>query len=206
MVFSAVGLIVLAFPFSAVFESDFDITRKMAFVVIAYLVGLVPFSLLFLIQRTFYSLGDTRSPFFLQVLQSVLFVAGASIVASFAQEWIAVGIAAVTSIAGSVQAVVAAIALRKRLGRVDGALIVRRYATFLLATVPAAAFGVALLFALGGTTKGGFAVQTPFTAVVSMAVIGGAMALVYAGVLVALRNPELGEIVRPVVRRVRNRG
>ena len=206
MVFSAVGLIVLAFPFSAVFESDFDITRKMAFVVIAYLVGLVPFSLLFLIQRTFYSLGDTRSPFFLQVLQSVLFVAGASIVASFAQEWIAVGIAAVTSIAGSVQAVVAAIALRKRLGRVDGALIVRRYATFLLATVPAAAFGVALLFALGGTTKGGFAVQTPFTAVVSMAVIGGAMALVYAGVLVALRNPELGEIVRPIVRRVRNRG
>ena len=206
MVFSAVGLIVLAFPFSAVFESDFDITRKMAFVVIAYLVGLVPFSLLFLIQRTFYSLGDTRSPFFLQVLQSVLFVAGASIVASFAQEWIAVGIAAVTSIAGSVQAVVAAIALRKRLGRVDGALIVRRYATFLLATVPAAAIGVALLFALGGTTKGGFAVQTPFTAVVSMAVIGGAMALVYAGVLVALRNPELGEIVRPVVRRVRNRG
>jgi len=206
MVFSAVGLIVLAFPFSAVFESDFDITRKMAFVVIAYLVGLVPFSLLFLIQRTFYSLGDTRSPFFLQVLQSVLFVAGASIVASFAQEWIAVGIAAVTSIAGSVQAVVAAIALRKRLGRVDGALIVRRYATFLLATVPAAAIGVALLFALGGTTKGGFAVQTPFTAVVSMAVIGGAMALVYAGVLVALRNPELGEIVRPIVRRVRNRG
>ena len=205
MVFSAVGLIVLAYPFSAVFDSDFESVQKMAYVVMAYLVGLVPFSILFLIQRTFYSLGDTRTPFFLQVFQSIVFVLGALIVTGFATEWIAVGIAAVTSIAGSAQAIVAAIVLRRRLGRLDAGRILRRYATFALAALPAAAVGVVLLFALGGTTQGGFAVASRISAVISMAVIGGVMGLVYAGVLVAFRNPELGEIVRPLVRRLRGR-
>jgi putative peptidoglycan lipid II flippase len=206
MVFSAVGLIVLAFPFSAVFDSDFDDVQKMGYVVIAYLVGLVPFSILFLIQRTFYSLGDTRTPFFLQVFQSALFVLGALVVLGFEREWIAVGIASVTSIAGSAQALVAAIVLRRRLGRIDAARILRRYAIFLLAALPTAVVGALLASAMGATTQDGFAVADWFTALVSMAVIGGAMALVYAGVLVAFRNPELGEIVRPIVRRLRGRG
>jgi putative peptidoglycan lipid II flippase len=206
MVFSAVGLIVLAFPFSAVFDSDFDDVQKMGYVVIAYLVGLVPFSILFLIQRTFYSLGDTRTPFFLQVFQSALFVLGALVVLGFEREWIAVGIASVTSIAGSAQALVAAIVLRRRLGRIDAARILRRYAVFLLAALPSGVVGALLASAMGATTQDGFAVANSFTALVSMAVIGGAMALVYAGVLVAFRNPELGEIVRPIVRRLRGRG
>jgi len=205
MVFAAVGLVVLAYPFSAVFDNDFDNVQKMAVVVIAYLVGLVPFSILFLIQRAFYSLGDTRTPFFLQVFQSALFVLGALVVTGFATEWIAVGIAAVTSIAGSAQAVVAAILLRRRLGRLDAGRIVRRYAIFALASLPSAAVGVLLLFALGGTTQDGFAVANWVSAILSMAVIGAAMGLVYAGVLVGFRNPELGEIVRPLVRRLRGR-
>ena len=205
MVFSAVGFIVLAYPFSAVFSRSFDSTQDMAFVLIAYLVGLVPFSVLFLIQRTFYSLNNTRTPFFLQVFQSALFVVGALLVLTLEKEWVAVGIAAVTAIAGSAQAVAAAYFLRKRLGHIDAGRILRSYATFLLAAAPAAAVGVALLFALGGTTQGGFAVAIPATAIVSMAVIGTAMAVVYALALVLLRNAELGEIIRPVVRRLRRR-
>ena len=205
MVFSAVGLVVLALPFSAVFSSDFGSTQDMAFVLIAYLVGLVPFSILFLIQRTFYSLDDTRTPFFLQVFQSALFVVGALIVGTWEREWIAVGIAAVTAIAGSAQAIAAAVVLRRRLGHIDATRIVKSYAVFALAAVPAAAVGVALLFAMGGTTEGGFAVANPVSAVVSMGVIGSVTALVYIGVLIALRNDELGEILRPIVRRVRRR-
>ena len=205
MVFSSVGLIVLAYPFSAVFADDFADVQDMAFVVMTYLVGLVPFSILFLIQRTFYSLNDTRTPFFLQVFQSLLFVVGAVVVSGWDREWIAVGIAAVTAIAGSAQTLVAAVLLRRRLGRIDAARILRSYAAYLLAALPAAGLGVALLFGFGATTQGGFAVANGFTAIVSMVVIGGAMALVYAVVLVALRNQELGEIIRPLVRRLRGR-
>jgi len=205
MVFSAVGLIVLAYPFSAVFADSFADAQDMAYVLIAYLTGLVPFSILFLIQRTFYSLNNTRTPFFLQVFQSVLFVLGALVVSTWDREWIAVGIAAVTAIAGSAQALAAAVLLRRRLVRIDATRILRSYATFVIAAVPAAAAGFGLLVALGGTTQGGFAVESIPSAIVSMALIGTAMALVYVGVLVALRNQELGEIIRPIVRRVRRR-
>ena len=205
MVFSAVGLIVLAYPFSAIFAHRFADIQDMAFVVMTYLVGLVPFSVLFLIQRTFYSLNNTRTPFFLQVFQSVLFVLGALVVSTWDREWIAVGIAAVTAIAGSAQALAAAVLLRRRLVRIDATHILRSYATFVIAAVPAAAVGFGLLVALGGTTQGGFAVASIPSAIVSMALIGTAMALVYVGVLVALRNQELGEIIRPIVRRVRRR-
>jgi putative peptidoglycan lipid II flippase len=211
MVFAAMALVVLAFPFSAVFGSKFGdpdtfgVVSAMAFVIMAYLLGLVPFSILFVLQRTFYSLEDTRTPFFLQVFQSVLFVIGALIVAPLPKESIAVGLALVTAIAGSAQAVAAAVLIRRRLGSIDGTRILRQHAVFLLAALPAAAVGVPLLFAFGATTPGGFAVANPVSAVVSMAVIGGAMALVYFGVLVALRNPELGAIVAPIGRRLRRR-
>ena len=207
MVFAAVGLVVLAYPFSAVFADEFVDIQDMAVVVMAYLVGLVPFSILFVIQRTFYSLGDTRTPFFLQVFQSILFVIGAVIVGfNWDKAWIAVGVALVTSLAGSAQAILAGVVLRRRLGAIDATRILKRYALFLLASVPAAGVGVGLLFALGGTTQGGFAVANPFTAFVSMAVIGVAMAAVYFGVLVLVRNPEFGAIVRPVFQRLRRRG
>jgi putative peptidoglycan lipid II flippase len=211
MVFAAVALVVLAYPFSAVFGSKFGdpdtfgVVSAMAFVIMAYLLGLVPFSILFVLQRTFYSLEDTRTPFFLQVFQSVLFVVGALIVAPLPKESIAVGLALVTAIAGSAQAVAAAVFIRRRLGSIDGTRILRQHAVFLLAALPAAAVGVPLLVAFGATTQGGFAVANPFTAVVSMAVIGGVMALVYFGVLVALRNPELGAIVAPIGRRLRRK-
>jgi putative peptidoglycan lipid II flippase len=206
MVLAAVGLIVLAYPFSAFFNTRFDDIQDMAFVIIAFVVGLVPFSILFVIQRTFYSLDNTRTPFFLQVFQSVLFVIGALIVDTWDKQWVAVGIAGVTALAGSVQAVAAAIALRSRLGSIDAGRILRQYAVFLLAALPAAAAGVALLFATGGTTQDGFAVSNPVSAGVSMAVIAAVMTLVYIGVLIALRNPELGAVLRPVFRRLRRRG
>jgi putative peptidoglycan lipid II flippase len=207
LVFSAVGLAVLAYPFSALFAKEgFDDVQGMAPVVIAFLVGLVPFSILFVLQRTFYSLDNTRTPFFLQVFQSVLFVVGALVVgATFSTQWIAVGIAGVTALAGSAQAVAAAWMVRRELGRIDATRILRRYAVFLLAAAPAAVVGVLLLFAMGGTTEGGFAVANPLSAAVSMVVIGGAMAVVYLGVLVAVRNPELGAILRPVISRLRRR-
>jgi putative peptidoglycan lipid II flippase len=206
MVLAAAGLIVLAYPFSAFFASRFDDIQDMAFVVIAYVVGLVPFSILFVIQRTFYSLDDTRSPFFLQVFQSALFVVGALVVGTWEREWIAVGIAGVTALAGSVQAVAAAWTLRGRLGGIDAARILRRYGVFLLAALPASLVGAGLLWAMGGTTQGGYPLSSPIAAALSMVLVGSVMALVYFVVLIAVRNPEFGAIIRPVIRRLRRRG
>ena len=203
LVFSAVGLIVLAYPFSALFANTFAETAQMAPVLIFYLLGLVQFSTLFVLQRTFYALEDTRTPFFFTLLQSSLFVIGALAVSTWPTQQIGIGIALVTSIAGTVQMLVAAFILNRRLHGIDARRVLRSYGVYLLAALPAAAAGVALLLALGGTTEGGFAVASKLTAVLSMAIIGGVMGLVYLAVLALAKNPELRSVTGPVLKRLR---
>jgi len=203
MVFSTAGLLVLAYPFSAIFTRAFVDIQSMAVVLIAYLCGLVPFSILFVLQRTFYSLEDTRTPFLLQLVQSGLFVAGALGVALWPSSSIGFGIAAVTSVAGTAQAIVAGIVLRRRLGAIDGKRIARSFLIFFAAAVPSTVAGVGVLWSLGGTVAGGFALSGPLQAAASMAVIGGVMALVYFVILWLSKNQEFTAFASPVISRLR---
>ena len=205
MVFAAVGLVVLAYPFSAVFSSGgFSATAAMGNVLIAFLPGLIPFTILFVLQRTFYALEDTRTPFFIQLAQSAIFVVGALMVSSLPADSIAVGIAWVTTIAGTAQAIIAALVLRKRIGGLGGRHIVRQYAIYLLGMIPAAAAGVGLVATLGGFSAG-FAVSGLFPALTTMVVVGGVMLVIYVFVLALLRTPELRALVAPVALRLRGR-
>ncbi|MEJ1230836.1 MAG: lipid II flippase MurJ [Galbitalea sp.] len=113
---AGVGLMVMAYPFSRVFSHTFSETQDMAFIVIAYLVGLIPSAILFVIQRTFYAFEDTRTPFLFQTFQSVLFVSGALIVAQLGQPQIGLGIAVLTTTAGIIQTFLAAGLLKRRIG------------------------------------------------------------------------------------------
>ncbi|HEY5319648.1 MAG TPA: murein biosynthesis integral membrane protein MurJ [Galbitalea sp.] len=196
------ALIVLAYPFSAVFSHTFAETQGMAIVVIAYLVGLIPSVVLFIIQRTFYALEDTRTPFLFQTFQSVLFVSGAMIAAQLGRADIALGIAIVTTIAGIIQTVLAAVLLKRRIGHLGTWVVIRSYLVFLLALIPASAAGVGLDVALGAF-RGGFAVSSIPTAVVSLIVIGTAMAIVYFAALALLRAPEFTALAQPIYRRLR---
>ena len=198
MVFSTVGLAVLSVPFSAVFGGDFDDVRALAFVIVAYLAGLIPFTVLFLLQRVFYSLDDTRTVFFLQVLQSGLFVVGVLLVALAPTAAIAMGIALIMSAATAVQTVVAALVLRRKLGGLDGRRVILRTAQYFGAAVVAGAIGAGIVFALGGYSDGGFGSSSRVGGLATMAVAGFVMALVYAGILWVIRNPELRSFIDPI--------
>ncbi|MET0989060.1 MAG: murein biosynthesis integral membrane protein MurJ [Glaciihabitans sp.] len=204
MVFATVVLIVVAYPFSTFFSENLDETTAMGNVLVAYLAGLISFTVLFVLQRTFYSLEDTRTPFFIQVAQSALFVVGALAVAGLPQDQIAVGIAVVTTIAGTVQMLIAGVVLRKRLGGIDGRRVIRQYLIYLLACIPAVAAGVAVTSSLGGFS-GGFAVSGYAPAVITMGIVGTVMLFIYVLVLGLLRTPELRALVAPVASRLRGR-
>src|SRR5690606_25835788 len=60
---SGVALAVAAVPATRIFTESPEQAVQAAPVLICYLVGLVPLSLLFIVQRTFYAYGDTRTPF-----------------------------------------------------------------------------------------------------------------------------------------------
>ncbi len=203
MVFSAVGLMVLAYPFAALFGSDYGQVQALGQVLLAFLPGLVPFSILFVLQRTFYSLEDTRTPFFIQVAQATIFVAGALIVSRFPVNLIAVGLAVTLTIAGTTQAILAAVLLRRKLGGLNARSVAGQTLWFVIAAVPAVGVGLGILFALGWLGENAFPVSGIVGGVVSMAFSGAGMAFAYCTVLALARNAEFRAISRPVIARLR---
>jgi len=189
-----------ALPFGAFFgRTDAEIVG-ISSVLIAYLVGLVPFSTMFVLQRTFFALGDTRTPFFIQIVQAVTFTLGATAVALWMPpSLIAVGIALSTAIASTVQALTLALVLRTRIGGVDGRRIASRLAIYLAAAVVAILAGVGVLALLGGFA-GGFAVADRLSAFVSIAIVGIVVLAVYLALLFVTRVPELRATLDPLAR------
>jgi putative peptidoglycan lipid II flippase len=200
LLFACVALIVLANPLSAVFDSS--AAQAMAAVLVAYLVGLLPFSIVFVLQRAFYALEDTRTPFLFQTFQSVLLVGGMLISATLASNAIAFGIAVSTTVADFALLLVAALLLRRRISSLGTGAIARSYVRFLIALVPAAAVGVGLDFALGSFSNG-FALSGILPAILSIAAVGAAMAAVYVCVLALVRTPELRQLIGPLRERLR---
>lgn len=201
---AAAAIVVAAYPFAAVFQpGHLENIAGLGNVVIAFGLGLVGFSVLFVVQRAFYALGDTKTPFFFTLVQVVIFSAGALLALLLPLEWTAVGVAASTTIAGTIQLVVASILLRRRLGTLDGRRIAISLGRSLVALVLPVVAGGFLLVSLGGTTDGGFAIQDRASAILSMAIIGLVMAVLYFAGLWLLRSPELRGFAEPLVRRLR---
>ena len=204
IVIASAIIVVCAYPFAAVFVSDsFSQVQATGNVIIAYLLGLVAFCLLFVLQRTFYALGDTRTPFFFTLFKVVLVVVGVLACSMLPEEWIAVGIALVVTVSGIAQTIFAALLLRGRLGGIDGKRIIQSLLKYLVAAVIPVGLGILLLVQLGGTREGGFAVSSVAQAIVSMAIIGLVMAVTYFGMLMLMRTSELKGFTEPLLARIR---
>jgi len=202
MVISAVGLLVIAVPFARQFSTSPDAVKAMAAVIMIYVLGLVPFSALFVIQRVFYALEDTRTPFFLQLAQAIVFIALALVVSGLPSNQIAVGLALATTVAGTVQCILAVAVLRTKLGGLMLSSLVSRYASFLAASIPAAAIGLVLLITLGAQRGDGFVLSSAPAAALGMLIITVSMTAVYAATLLLLRNEDMRQIAQPLIRRL----
>lgn len=202
IVFSSAALIVTAYPIARVFTSDY---QAMGLVLVAYLVGLVPFSLVFMAQRAFYSLGDTRTPFFFTLAQVAVIVVGVLLCFVVPPANRAAAVALVVSVASVVQALLAFTLLRRRTGGVDGARILSSLWRFVVAGLAAMAAGGGFLVILGGVDGGAFPVSGPIAAVVATAIVGIVMLIVYVGFLVILRSPDLEQGLAPILNRAAGR-
>ncbi|TFB91500.1 MULTISPECIES: murein biosynthesis integral membrane protein MurJ [Cryobacterium] len=203
IVLASAVIAVCAYPFAAVFVSRFGQVQGIGNVIVAYVIGLVAFCVLFVIQRTFYALGDTRTPFFFTLFQVVLVITGVLACALLPSAWIAAGIALTVTVSGIAQAGLAAWLLRRRLGGIDGSRIVRSLVKYLVAALPPIVIGLVLLVVLGGTQEDGFALSGKAQAIATMLVIGASMAVVYFGLLLLMRSDELRGFLSPVFARLR---
>jgi putative peptidoglycan lipid II flippase len=121
--------------------------RNIGFILMAFGVGLIPFSVQYVILRGFYAFEDTRTPFYNTVIVAAVNAAASAVCfLVLPSRWAVVGMAFSYGLAYAVGVGVAAKRLRARLhGDLDGRRVVRTYARLIGACIPAAAIaGVAV--------------------------------------------------------------
>ena len=204
IVFAAVALSVVAYPFARFYEAKFINVGSMAHVILAYLPGLVLFSMLFVLQRVFFAFHEQRTVFFMQLVQSGVFVVGTLLCSWLVSpSHIGVAVAVTTSIAGSAQTVVALVLVHRRIGGLDGRWVTRRHVQYLVFSLVAGLIGFLVVSGLGGYSAGGYALSGRVPAILTVIVGGVVMAAVYLLLLTAARIPELSAMTTPVFRRLR---
>ncbi|MFJ3584493.1 murein biosynthesis integral membrane protein MurJ [Streptomyces sp. NPDC090127] len=156
---SAVAIVPVAFAFLALgvpmctllyASSGVQAAQGMGFILMAFGLGLIPYSVQYVVLRGFYAYEDTRTPFYNTVIvAAVNAAASAACYFVLPAQWAVVGMAASYGLAYAVGVGVAWRRLRNRLGGdLDGAHIMRTYARLCLASLPAAVVAGAVGFGL----------------------------------------------------------
>ena len=108
----------------------------LAAIIILYVVGLPAYGMLFVIQRTYFAFNDTRTPFYFTLVQISLYVLGSLLMlVTMPVEYLAMSQALVWALATMVQVAVGLIALRKRIGGVDGPRLFTSHLRFFAAGI-----------------------------------------------------------------------
>lgn len=201
---SLAAVLAAAIPASRVFTNSAPDAAEAALVLVCYLVSLLPLAVLFIVQRTFYAYGDTRTPFFFTLLQCTLVVITAAVASWFAAEGtlpitlLAAAVALGQSVASTLQTIVATVLLRRRIGGLETRRWMLSLGRFLLAGIPATAAGWGVFLLLGGET--GWTTADKLLGAVGSAAIGSVVLVVYVAALAVMRAPEL-QVARGIVRR-----
>ena len=168
----------------------------------AYVVSLAAYSFLFVVQRAFYALSDTRMPFFFTTIQMGIVIVLSLLLLLAPAELVGVLFAAVWSFATIVQAVIATLMLRRKIGRIDGRRLLSSIGRSLAAGLPAALLGLLTTWVLRLVVPEANAVL----AVGFAAIVAGVVLCVYVVLLRLLKSPELAELLSFVTRKLgRNR-
>ncbi|MCX4907146.1 murein biosynthesis integral membrane protein MurJ [Streptomyces sp. NBC_00878] len=126
---------------------------NMGYMLMAFGLGLIPYSVQYVVLRAFYAYEDTRTPFYNTVIVAAV-NAGASALCFFLlpPRWAVAGMAASYGLAYAIGVGVAWRRLRKRLGGdLDGARVLRTYARLGIAAVPAALLSGAACYGIART-------------------------------------------------------
>ncbi|EGX60736.1 hypothetical protein SZN_06424 [Streptomyces zinciresistens K42] len=138
----AFGFVALGIPMCTLMfgSSGTSEATNMGFMLMAFGLGLIPYSVQYVVLRAFYAYEDTRTPFYNTVIVAACnAVASALCFLLLPARWAVVGMAASYGLAYAIGVGVAWRRLRIKLGGdLDGARVMRTYARLCIASVPAA--------------------------------------------------------------------
>ncbi|MGW2341907.1 murein biosynthesis integral membrane protein MurJ [Streptomyces sp. NPDC001661] len=156
---SAVAIVPISFMFVALGvpmctllfgSSGTEAAQSMGYILMAFGIGLIPYSVQYVVLRGFYAYEDTRTPFYNTVIVAAVNAAASGICyLILPAQWAVVGMALSYGIAYAIGVGVAWRRLRNRLGGdLDGAHVVRTYARLCLASLPATVIGGGIGYAV----------------------------------------------------------
>lgn len=163
---SAVAIVPASFAFLALgvpmcsllyASTGTESARNIGFILMAFGVGLIPFSVQYVILRGFYAFEDTRTPFYNTVIVAAVNAAASAVCfLVLSARWAVVGMAFSYGLAYAVGVGVAAKRLRLRLrGDLDGKRVIRTYARLTGACVPAALVAGIAVYGISGALGSG---------------------------------------------------
>ena len=194
-------LIVLAYPISRVFVGEIPSAIALGNVVIAMVVGLLPFSYVFMIQRAFYSLEDTKTPFLFTIVQVGVNIVGSVLVGLFVSNiWLVVALSLVTSGSIMVQSLLAFVLFKRKFGSLGHGSLTLATSKFALAAIVAGSIGFAILQAMGGARPGAFPVLNVSAAAVTCLIVGSIIGLIYIALLKLFKVREVDTLLGPLLR------
>ncbi len=165
---------------------------------IAMMLGIVPFTVCVLVQRVYYAYEDAKTPFWMQLICSVVAAVFCVLALLLPDHWVGAGVGAAQSISYVVQAVIGWVWLRRHLGSLPAHDVAHTYGRLGLAAIVAA--GVALGIRIGITLGVGDATRAQNLLI--LVVAGLAFLVVYVVTARRLRVTEIDELVSPVTRRL----
>ena len=193
------GALVLGFAATATLyaANSESSTRGIATVMMAMMLGLVPFGIFYLLQRVFYAFEDARTPFMLQIV-----VTAVATIANLASlllplRWIAVGVGAGQAISNLAGMAVGLVLARRRLEALPLREVGRTYVRLGVASVLAAAAAYIVQLELGRVLAG--KLYDP----VALATGGLVFVVIYVVAARTLHVREIDDLVGPVLERVR---
>ena len=198
------AMIAAIVPLSRIFAKDAADAVAFSWVLAAFLVALLPLSFQFGVQRTFYALKDTRTPFLYTAVQAAVVIVTAITASALVNTgalsiaWLAVAIALGQSVANLAQFALALTLLRRKIGVLGLGPAFAAIARFVMAAIPAGAAGWGMFLLFGGTS--GWSASDRFLGILGAALIGGTTLVVYAAILAAFRTPELATAARALRR------
>ncbi|WP_245240453.1 murein biosynthesis integral membrane protein MurJ [Streptomyces spiramenti] len=194
---SAVAIVPIAFAFLALGvpmctllfgSAGEEGARSFGYILMAFGLGLIPFSAQYVVLRAFYAYEDTKTPFYNTVVVSAVWIALSA--ASFfvlPDRWVVAGIAFSYGIAYGFGVGIAWRLLKKRIGTdLDGSRVVRTYIRLCGAAIPAALLGGAAGYAI--TQALGYGM------VGSLAALAGGSLVLLAVFYIAARKMRIEEL------------
>ena len=195
---ATVGALVLGFAATATLyaANSESSTRGIATVMMAMMLGLVPFGILYLLQRVFYAFEDARTPFMLQIVVTVVATMANLASLLLPLRWMAVGVGAGQTVSNLAGMAVGLVLARRKLKHLPLREVRRTYLRLGIASVLAGAAAYLVQLGVGQVVDG------RLYSLVALVAGGLVFAGIYLVVARRLRVREIDDLVGPVLERV----